>query len=39
MFPTITGDAYSFEFLDQNGNPTGLTGVGTAHGARIVVEP
>ena len=35
----LTGDPYGFDFFDQNGNPTSFTGVGTAHGTRIVVEP
>ncbi len=35
----FTGDPYSFEFFDENGNPTSFAGVGTAHGTRIVVEP
>jgi hypothetical protein len=29
---------YRFEFFDPNGVPTGFSGVGAAHGARIKVE-
>ena len=31
-------DDYRFEVFDPDGNPTGLSGVGAAHGVRINVE-
>lgn len=36
---TFDSDDYQFELLDPDGNPTGLAGVGTAHGERIRAEP
>jgi hypothetical protein len=36
---TFDSDDYRFELLDPDGNSTGFTGSGTAHGARIKVEP
>jgi hypothetical protein len=35
---TFDSDDYRFEFFDPDGNPTGLAGVGTAHGVRIQAE-
>ena len=35
---TFASDDYQFELVDPNGNPTGLAGVGTAHGERIKAE-
>lgn len=32
---TFDSDDYRFEFFDPDGNPTGLAGVGGAHGERI----
>ena len=35
---SFESDDYRFEFFDPDGNPTGLSGVGAAHGVRIAVE-
>ena len=35
----FTGDPYEFEFADQDGVPTGFSGVGVAHGSRVTVAP
>lgn len=36
---TFDSDNYQFEFFDPDGNPTGVLGVGSAHGVRIKGEP
>lgn len=36
---TFDSDDYQFEFFDPDGKPTGILGIGAAHGTRIKVEP
>jgi hypothetical protein len=36
---TFDSNNYRFQFSDPNGKPTGLAGVGKAHGRRIEVAP